>query len=135
MSSTASTPTAMEVLTRETDLPVQTLHFHKVDGYTTFSAEFAFEDNDIVFHFFQTAESRQGGERYWKEAFPAELEKVAMGFFAAGPPRLQATYVEDFELDSWWLRAFGFADVLDPDARARRFLALLDGALDAVIRT
>lgn len=123
-----------------------------IDDFTTFRAELLIEDGDLVFHFFLApevfarAQELQGDlhkkqllaleervKAYWLNAFPRSLDVVARNFFNAGPDRLEATYVEDFQLKSWWLKAKGFAlDGLSPELRARSFCAKLDQALDAV---
>lgn len=108
-------------------LPV--LEFTKVDDYTTFNAEYAIDDQDLVFHFF-VPESQQRNPSYWANTFPIALEAAAMETFKEGGPRVQASYIEDFELNSWWLKAKGFASVPDPQALITRFLDSLDSKLD-----
>lgn len=117
---------------RPHELPI--LHFKKVSDYTTFTAEYAFDGNDIVFHFFLPPEregSGAGTKTYWLQVFPATLEPVVRASFRAGPPQLQAAYIDELGIDSWWLRAYGFARLLDPDLVCQSFLADLDAALEA----
>lgn len=129
---------APEMLSQQDDQNVLPLQFTKVDDYTTFRAEFAIDGDDLVFHFFlpPELESAKGPvlqqriEKYWKDGFPRSLDVVARDFFKAEFPRLKAAYTQ--ELSSWWLRANGFAAVLDAGARARAFIQRLDQALDAL---
>lgn len=118
-------------------LPVQPLQFIQVDDYTTFRAEFAITEGDIVFHFFKTAEVMakppEYQRHYWGTVFAHVLEPTAKALFKADYPRLKAQHIDDGEmkLDSWWFRAYGFGHLLDPDALAFEFLDALDEALDA----
>jgi hypothetical protein len=113
--------------------------FTKVDQFTTFSAEYAFMEGDIILHFFLPDEVRpeEGSpivsrtvKRWWEEdAFPDCMTIVAKAHFDAGYPRIIAKYTE--ELCSWWFRGRGFASsVLDPDALVISFLEKLDAMLD-----
>lgn len=116
---------------------VHALQFVQVDNYTTFYAEFALVDGDIVFHFFLTPEMRSNRarwRRYWLEDFPTVLEPSALKHFDTTPEakRLEATYIEDI-VDSWWMRAFGYGHLLDPHQFALGFLEQLDQGLDAVL--
>jgi hypothetical protein len=95
--------------------------------FGAFEAEYAVTAGDLIVHFFRGREAPSGG--WWLEAFPAALEDVAVAYFQAGPPRLAAAHVEDFGIDSWWLRARGFGLVLDPEALAIRLFERLDRAL------
>lgn len=141
---------ATESLSQQADQNVDPVQFTPVNIYTTFRAEFAVEGPDLIFHFFLPPEVIGAGEmlaghpvrlkeldtrvrKYWLDHFPRTLDVVARGFFKAEAPRLQASYVEEYELKSWWLRCFGFANQgLDPAARCQLFLEHLDQALDAV---
>jgi hypothetical protein len=120
------------------------LVFTKVDRFTTFLAEYSFQNKDIVLHFFPSEEVLQSSRSrpYWLEVFPRVLDPVARKGFGAEPPRLEAQFVEmaipSFipaaqakATPSWWLCAHGFTEVLDPHGLVERFLALLDQALDA----
>ncbi len=108
--------------------------FTPVNGYTTFRAEYAFEDGDIVFHFFVSDEihylPKKEVLQYWTESFPEALEQIAPAIFK-DKGRLQATYISDYGLNSWWLRAGGFASVVDPTALCEKFFDALDSCLDA----
>lgn len=117
--------------------------FTKVDRFTTFLAEYAFLDKDIVLHFFPSEEVHQSpkAKSYWFDTFPKVLDPVARRAFGAEPPRLEAQFIEMaipsfIPVDqakatpSWWLCAHGFTDVLDPDGLVARFLSSLDAALD-----
>lgn len=116
-------------------LPVMGLNFIDISEYTTFRAELAVTEGDLVFHFYPTEEvhalKNPTPAKYWKELFPSVLEPVAKSYFNADEARLKAAYTE--EQTSWWLRGFGFGHVLDPHKFAYGFLAALDAALDGVI--
>lgn len=119
---TTETRDPLKQLASESDLPIPVLHFTKDLTPGTFVAEYAFEGNNIIYHFYPP----QAGmvTNYWKNLFPVSLERVAMSFFDAGAERLRAAYTE--ELSSWWLRASGFAIVGDPDMRSHNFFMKLD---------
>lgn len=119
------------------------VNFTKVEEYTTFLAEYAIVDGNIVVHFFPPREafelSAHNGQprvtaeflRRWKRTFPEVLSPVAEDYFQATQPIVQAKYIE--EMTSWWLRAGGFGtSVLDPDAFILRFFSRMDAALDVV---
>jgi hypothetical protein len=107
------------------------LQFVPVLDYTTFAAEIAVSDGDIIYHFFVTDEVNKlaSPKTYWHETFSAALEKVAQVYFKAKSPRLKAAYTE--EKASWWLRAYGFGRVLHPHKLARGLLVELDKELDS----
>lgn len=132
---------------------VAAVQFTLVDAYTTFRAEYAFVDSDIVLHFFVPVEAlvaRTGQappddstrdawtrhfvendtllQQYWLEIFPAALERKATEVFLARPPRLVAAYTE--EVASWWFKAVKFC-VLKPEDLIKTLLAKLDQDLDA----
>lgn len=110
---------------------VPALQFKKVEGYTTFWAEYAFDGEDIVFHFFLPPEkANEVRSAYWLTAFPAALEVAGPKAFQVGAPRLQGKHINDLGINSWWFRAFGFAEGLAPDALAERFFDALDQELD-----
>lgn len=118
------------------------IKFTKVEKFTTFLAEYAFVDGDIVVHLYPPMEQfetslvnnapRVSAEylRFWKRSFPQVLSPVAEGYFKISQPTLRAAYVE--EMTSWWMRAGGFATRLDPDGFILRFFEVLDHALDVV---
>lgn len=112
------------------DLPVLPLMFIAIDGYTTFRAEMAITEGDIVFHFYPTDEVQKlpKANHYWRELFPNALSAVSEEYFKVTFPRLKAAYTE--EKASWWMRAFGFGKLLDPHKFAYRFFDVLDAALD-----
>jgi hypothetical protein len=112
------------------ELPVLPLMFTHIDGYTTFRAEFAIVDGDIVYHFYVTEEVQKlrDAHKYWDAVFPATLQTVAREYFNADYPRLQAQYVP--EMASWWFRAKGFGQKLDPQRFSYRFFDTFDAALD-----
>ena len=116
-------------------LPVQPLHFISVRDYTTFDAEVAIAEGDLIYHFFANKEinALSNPQRYWLELFPKELEKVAQEYFKATFPRLKAAYTE--EQASWWMRAYQFGMVLDPHRLAYGLFDALDAALDTVMKS
>lgn len=126
-------PEATARLEAEGDLPVLPLQFIPITEYTTFRAELAIADGDLIFHFYVTGEvnALREPKKYWLEFFPAVLEPVAKTYFNAEFPRLKAAYTE--EQASWWFRAFGFGHVLEPHKFAYGFLEKLDAALDEAI--
>lgn len=117
------------------------LKYKKVENFTTFLAEYTLLDGNIVVHFFPPKEAWEGSlhngqprvsaefMRGWKRTFPAILSPLAESYFKATMPVLQATYVG--EMHSWWFRAGGFANGMDPDGLILAFFAQLDAALDA----
>lgn len=118
--------------------------FEKVDRFTTFLAEYTFLEKDIIVHFFPSDEVHQSPQAraYWYEVFPKVLDPVARVAFGVEPPRLEAQFIEMaipffVQADqakptpSWYLKARGFTDQLDPDGLVQRFLSSLDAALDA----
>ena len=112
------------------DLPVLPMVFTAVEGYTTFKAELAIAEGDIIFHFYVTDEIQKlpNPKKYWLELFPKALSESAEQYFNVTFPRLKAAYTE--EKASWWMRAFGFGRLLDPHKFAYRFFDVLDEALD-----
>lgn len=116
-------------LSAEREQGVKPLDFKKVQDYTTFDAEYAFDRNDIVFHFFPP-HANEVTRQYWLSQFPAVLDKFAQKFWEVEYPRLMAAYTE--ELNSWWLRAFGFGNQGDPEARALKFIEQLDAELENI---
>ena len=77
----------------------------------------------------QDIQGRAAIENYWLTTFPKILDESAKTFFDAGSPRLQAKYTE--ELVSWWFKAQGYGNRIDPDAYALRFFDVLDAALES----
>ena len=116
------------------------VQFTKVEVFTTFLAEYAFMDGDIVVHFFPAKELYiLSNDRWklseevllkWQRQFPLILSPVAERYFSATYPTLSALYVA--EMTSWYLRAGGFAKRLNPDEFIMRFFEQLDHALDCV---
>jgi hypothetical protein len=127
-------PQAQQQLEKENQLPVLPIRFQEVLGYTTFAAEYAVSEGDIIFHFFVTLEVQKMPEpkKYWLETFPEVFDRVAQEHFQAQFPRLKAAYTE--EKASWWMRAFGFGMVLEPHQLAHSFFDKLDQELDAVLK-
>jgi hypothetical protein len=94
-----------------------------------FVVEFAIIDSDLVFHFKlpPDKEAQLLESNFWRQTFPEVLSALAQAYFKATYPRLKAAYTE--EVNSWWMRAYGFADVPDPIGRADGFLRDLSLAL------
>lgn len=112
------------------ELPVLPIKFIQITEYTTFRAEVAITDGDIVFHFYANDDINNlpNPSKYWLDLFPNALSAVAEKYFNATFPRLKAAYTE--EQASWWMRAFGFGRLLDPHKSAYKFFDVLDAALD-----
>lgn len=140
MTENLSTQLVTQTLTTEQDSQqgVAPLQFIQVPDYTTFKAEFALTEGDIIFHFFMTpeVEKLRNVRVYWANTFPGVLEPVAKKIFNAEYPRIKAQHVHDAEMkiDSWWFRAYGFGHLLDPDALAYRFLDALDAGIEAEMK-
>lgn len=126
---------ASSMITAERAIPAVPIQFIPITEYTTFRAEMAIVDGDLVFHFYITEEANERAtpapHKYWLVMFPVVLSKTAEKYFNAEFPRLKAAYTE--EQKSWWMRAFGFGQVLDPHKMGYGFLAALDTALDEAI--
>lgn len=112
--------------------------FIKVNDFTTFKAEYTWLGGNLVIHFFLTKEmvqlngTTEGGplvKSYWVQTFPLVLDKTSKDYFQADSPRLQAKYTE--ELASWYFRAQGYDDCLDPDRLAMVFFERLDQDLES----
>lgn len=103
-----------------------------VDNYTTFKAEYALHDGNLVFHFYPPkSHSQRDVSSYWTQVFPTVLDRVAQEVFEATAPRLQAKYTVEFQ--SWWLRALSYDHLVDVQAFVTRFLDALDAGLDALV--
>lgn len=126
---------APEAIGNVSDAVVQ---FTRVEGYTTFLAEYAFVDGNIIIHFFPPREAYtqvMGHPKLteefalaWQRKFPMILSPTAEGYFKATLPVLSAQYIP--EMQSWYMRAGGFALRLDPDAFVLAFFAKLDQEID-----
>lgn len=123
------------------NIPDAVIKFTEVKGFTTFLAEYAVQDGSYIVHFFPPREryvSTGGGKMQvhgeflvkWQRTFPKVLSPTAENYFGASQPRLQAAYTA--EMFSWWLKAAGFAERLDPDGYIMKFFEELDSALDAI---
>ena len=107
--------------------------------FPAFRGRYAFIEGNIVIHFFlpsgvgdlrkADATTQRRWEAYWLETFPARLDAVAKVHFQADKRRLAAKYTE--ELASWWFRARGYGDSLNPKGLTESFLKKLDEALPA----
>ena len=118
-----------DILTIESEAGVQPIIFVQADEYHQFRAEFAVVGKDLVFHFFPPPR-HPDLQAYWGAFFPAVLDPIARDVFKAEYPRLRAARITEFEIDSWWFRAYGFGQALSPATLAYRFLDVLDGALE-----
>jgi len=118
------------------DISKSVPRFKKVDGYTTFKAEYAMvhaaSSDDLVIHFFETPEHPFTDDPnhtwYWLTYFPNCLDEVGRSYFQATRPRLVAKFTE--ELKSWFFRARGYDHILDIDEYVGRFFEKLDKALE-----
>ena len=120
-------------------MPLLPLQFTKIEDLTTFAAEVTVTDGDAVYHFYATEEvnalPRWNGSEltmtsatYWAEFFPKVMEAAAREYFDADESRLRAAYTA--ENASWWLRAKGVDQRLDPQRFALGFCEALDKALE-----
>lgn len=122
MADTATT----NLLSSASDGGVVVKRFTPVPDYTTFYAQYMVENEHIVVQFFRTKE--HSSNAFWKQRFPEVLSEFAQSYFKATYPQLVAMYVE--EVDSWWMRAGGFAH-LDIPALMSSFFEGLDAQLEA----
>ena len=113
------------------------LAFIPFTEYTTFTGEFAIKEGDLVFHFNRSrevmAKDEQSRERYWRTTFPTCLERAAKKIFECDYPRIMGQFIHEPSLgiiESWWFRADGFGQLLEPHKKAYAFLDALDSALD-----
>ena len=104
--------------------------FTPVTDFTTFTAEYALKDQDLVIHFF-LPEDLRGPPEYWSKYFPLALDRTARAYFEAEAPKLQAKYTP--ELRSWWFRARGYDHLIDLSGFVEGFLSQLDSALDPLV--
>lgn len=120
---------AGNAVAKEPNLGIKPPQFVKCDKYKgAFLVEAATIEEDFVFHFFRPTQGATA--HYWENLFPQCLDRVAREFFKADYPTLQAQRVNEFGIDSWWFRAYGFAaSSLDPDALIDRFYQQLAAAL------
>lgn len=124
-------------------MPLLPLQFTKVEDLTTFAAEVAVTDGDAVYHFYATKEVNalplwtigngvrdleMTAQYYWTKFFPSIMEQAAKEYFDADERRLRAAYTA--EAASWWLRAKGAGQRLDPQRFALGFCDALDKALE-----
>jgi len=100
-------------------------NFTKVLDYTTFNAEYAMKDGDLVVHFYPTDLTKD----IWTREFAWILDRVAQDHFRATAPRLQAKFTE--EVNSWWLRARGYSHIVNIKSFVDKFFELIDQALEA----
>jgi len=112
--------------------------FKPVDLYTTFKAEYFLDDGDYIIHFFLPNRAAEDSSPltaqegyYWSQLFPQVLSDTAEDYFKATKPRVMAQYVP--EVLSWYMRANGFGQRLDPDGYLERFFKRLDENIDAAV--
>ena len=123
-------PDVTSQVTSEEKIPASRIaagipNFIKVLDYTTFSAEYAMKDGDLVVHFYPTDVTKG----IWTREFAWILDRVAQDHFRATAPRLQAKFTE--EVNSWWLRARGYSHIVNIKAFVDKFFELIDQALEA----
>lgn len=137
---------AVRILQQQPDQGVNAIPFVVCARFTTFTVEYTVVNGDIIMHFFPSKEAHESpnAQKYWYQVFPEVLDPTARRYFDAGPDTLQACLTEDVlpsyvlpvegvtTVDSWYLRAQGFGDRLDPTGFTERFFKTLDTALDAV---
>ena len=109
----------------------------KVEDYTTFLVEYVFHEGYMIVHFFQTKElakaNPQKRDRYWLQLFPKVLSDTAEEHFQATLPRILAEYVP--EMTSWYFKARGFSNRLDPKGFLYAFFDKLDDSLDRIVNS
>lgn len=106
-------------------------------SFLGFKAQHAVIESDIVIHFFlpsgagnlekASTKTQQEWATYWLDVFPYHLSAVAKEHFQADKPRLVAKYTE--ELKSWWFRARGYGNTLNPDGLVALFYSKLEAVL------
>lgn len=112
---------------------VKSLEFEELE-YTTFLAEWALDGIDLVFHFKlptspeDLRKIKYDGD-YWQGLFPGVLSEVAQEVFKATYPQLKAAFTP--EMDSWWMRAYGFGKSFGAEELVRKFLDTLDIRLES----
>lgn len=107
-----------------------------------FSAEHAVIGSDIVFHFYPEIHTPDmvgwqppNMKAYWDSMFPGQLDTVAREHFKVDFPRLKACHVQEFGINSWWLRAYGFGDsVPDVVGFVGRFYEKLNHNLELLFK-
>jgi hypothetical protein len=120
-------------------VPDAVVQFTKVEEYTSFLAEYADVDGNFIIHFFPPKEaysSSSGSPKvsqefilWWQRKFPEILSPAAEGYFKATRPTLTAQYIP--EMQSWWMRAGGFARRLGAKEFVEGFFAELDRQVDS----
>ncbi|MFA5436040.1 MAG: hypothetical protein WC372_08395 [Candidatus Neomarinimicrobiota bacterium] len=110
--------------------------------YRYFTAKHGVVGADLVVQFFLPKEAEAAAkkgdataqrrwESFWLETFRDQLSPVAQSYFHTDYPHIVAKYTE--ELASWWFRARGFGETMDPKALAEGFeLRLHEAVLQAV---
>ena len=129
---------ALRYAANDGDLTVPALAFVKPEKtFASFAPEYAVDNGDLVFHFFLPEQLQPFADRgdvvsYWKDKFPRVLDPVTREHFAAEYPRIRAAYVDDYGVNSWWMRATGFGDtLLDADSFVNRFYERLEKELNS----
>jgi hypothetical protein len=103
--------------------------------YNNFHVEYAFLDGNFVVHFYVHPNAPQVFpeallESWWQGTFAHALSSVAQEYFRATLPRIVAKYT--LETASWWFKAQGYGELLDPIAFLHGFFELLDETLPTV---
>jgi hypothetical protein len=111
--------------------------FTTVETYTTFKAEYALVDGNLIIHFFETPEHpvdrTASSANYWQLIFPQMLNEIGQTYFQATAPRLVAKYTE--ELKSWFFKAQNYEHILDLEHFVLGFFEALDRALENALST
>lgn len=112
------------------ELDMAPVRFVVCETYPSFIAEVAVIGEDFVFHFYLPKSGVQDYAWYWEKYFPDKLDVTAREHFKVEYPRLKAMHVNDLGIDSWWMRAYGFAaQVMDADVFVQRLYEKLHQAL------
>lgn len=114
----------------------------KEKTYRYFTAKHGVVGTDLVIQFFLPKEAEEAArkgdataqrrwESFWLETFRDQLSPVAQSYFHTDYPHIVAKYTE--ELASWWFRAHGFGETMDPVALAEGFELLLHEAVSGAL--
>lgn len=112
----------------------QSLEFQQ-QTYEKFHVEYAFMEGNFVVHFFVHPDAiarypEAVLEHWWQHDFAQCLSSVAQEYFRATLPRIMAKYT--METASWWFKAQGYGELLDPLGFLHAFFSLLDETLPNV---
>jgi len=124
-----------DVISKEPQLGIAPPNFVRIEKYSSFVAEVAIIDDDFVFHFFLPKSGVADYVGYWEGSFPECLDEVARNYFKVSYPRLKAAHIKELGIDSWWMRAYGFAgNTLNPEGFVEKFYEKLHESLSDALR-